>query len=284
LFERECSIQRRHQKIIEETPSPLLDPALRDEMGAAAVAAAKSVGYRNAGTIEFIVDPGNRKFYFLEMNTRLQVEHPITELVTGLDLVHWQIKIATGEPLPFRQEDLTQRGHAIECRLYAEDPANGFLPASGNLLQFHEPHGPGIRLDSGYSTGDEITLYYDPLIAKLIVQAEDRPQAIRRMQAALRETVLLGLSTNWQFLQDVLADPEFQSGQAHTNWVEQRFAGWQSPDCPLPPDVLIGAALSQLLGTAAPGAAAIPANGLGAPIQQDPYNPWRVANDFRSGE
>jgi acetyl/propionyl-CoA carboxylase alpha subunit len=209
LFERECSVQRRHQKIIEETPSPFLNDSLRQQMGAAAVAAAQAVGYQNAGTIEFIVDPDHEQFYFLEMNTRLQVEHPVTELVTGLDLVQWQIRIAAGEHLTLRQADLHQRGHAIECRLYAEDPANNFLPATGKLLQFVEPRGPGVRVDAGYSSGDEVSIHYDPLLAKVIVWGEDRPAAIRRMEAALRETVLLGLTNNNAFMQDVLADADF---------------------------------------------------------------------------
>ncbi|HEX2996717.1 MAG TPA: acetyl-CoA carboxylase biotin carboxylase subunit, partial [Anaerolineales bacterium] len=195
LFERECSVQRRHQKIIEEAPSPLLTTELREEMGRAAVAAAQSVGYYNAGTVEFIVDPDTLKFFFLEMNTRLQVEHPVTELVTGLDLVHWQIRVAAGEPFPFTQSQLTQRGHAIECRVYAEDPTSGFLPSTGKLLQFIEPRGPGIRVDSGFTGGDEVTHFYDPLLAKLIVHAEDRPSAIQRMQAALRDFVVHGVVT-----------------------------------------------------------------------------------------
>ncbi len=177
LFERECSIQRRHQKIIEETPSPLLDDELRDQMGAAAVAAARAVDYVNAGTLEFLVD-GQRNFYFLEMNTRLQVEHPVTEEVTGIDLVKLQIRVAAGEPLPFAQGDLIQRGHAIECRIYAEDPANDFLPSVGTVLQVVEPSGPGIRIDAGITTGDEITIHYDPMIAKLIVRAENRADAV----------------------------------------------------------------------------------------------------------
>jgi acetyl/propionyl-CoA carboxylase alpha subunit len=244
LFERECSVQRRHQKIIEETPSSILKRfALRQQMGAAAVAAAQAVGYQNAGTIEFIVDPESEQFYFLEMNTRLQVEHPVTELVTGLDLVQWQIRIAAGERLTFPQDDLHQRGHAIECRLYAEDPANNFLPATGKLLQFVEPRGPGVRVDAGYSSGDEVSIHYDPLIAKVIVWAEDRPAAIRRMQAALRETVLLGLTNNNAFLQDVLADADFQRGNMYTTWVEEHFGDWQPPHCELPLEVLAAAAL-----------------------------------------
>jgi acetyl-CoA carboxylase biotin carboxylase subunit len=278
LFERECSVQRRHQKIIEETPSPLLDPALRREMGQAAVAAVRAVGYTNAGTVEFIVDPQTRQFYFLEMNTRLQVEHPITEQATGVDLAQWQIRIAAGEQLPFAQEDLRQQGHAIECRLYAEDPANNFLPATGKLLRFIEPRGPGVRVDSSVTSGDEISIHYDPLIAKLIVQAEDRPSAIRKMQAALRETVLLGLTTNWQFLQDVLAHPDFVAGRADTTWVERTFGEWQHPHCELPPEVLVAAALTQFQ---CPGEVPATTN---ASSRHDPYSPWRTGNSFRLGE
>jgi acetyl-CoA carboxylase biotin carboxylase subunit len=275
LFERECSIQRRHQKIIEETPSALLDEALRAKMGTAAVAAAQAAGYRNAGTIEFIVDPRSRAYYFLEMNTRLQVEHAITEMVTGIDLVQWQIRIAAGEPFPYSQSELSQRGHAIECRLYAEDPANGFLPASGPLLRFIEPAGPGVRIDSGFTSGDQITTYYDPLIAKLVTYAEDRPMALRRMQTALRDTVLLGIPTNWQFLQDVLAHPDFQAGAASTTWVEQTFSSWQPPQCPLPPEVVLAAALLQ-------GSQSRPVGAEGG--LPDPYSPWRRPDGFRLGE
>ena len=215
LFERECSIQRRHQKIIEETPSPLLDDELREAMGNAAVAAAQAVDYVNAGTVEFIVDPDTRQFYFLEMNTRLQVEHPITEMLTGLDLAQWQIRIAAGEKLPLSQNELSRRGHAIECRLYAEDPASGFLPATGKLLKWQPPTGPGVRVDSGVSTGTDVGVYYDPLLAKVIVQAEDRPTAIRKMRTALQDTVVLGLTTNRDFLLDVLEHETFQNGTGH---------------------------------------------------------------------
>jgi 3-methylcrotonyl-CoA carboxylase alpha subunit len=279
LFERECSVQRRHQKIIEETPSPLLDVGLRAKMGAAAVAAARAVGYQNAGTIEFIVDPERKEFYFLEVNTRLQVEHPITEMVSGMDIVQWQIRIAAGEPLPITQGELHQRGHAIECRLYAEDPSNNFLPATGPLLRFHEPKGPGVRVDSGYTSGDEITIHYDPLIAKVITYAEDRTAAIRKLQSTLKETVLLGLTTNWQFLQDVLADPEFGEGQVYTTWVEDNFEDWQPPQCELPPEVLIAAALTQFQTTGIPDSGASAGK-----MSQDPYSPWRVANGFRISE
>jgi acetyl-CoA carboxylase biotin carboxylase subunit len=273
VFERECSVQRRYQKIIEETPSPLLDESLRERMGAAAVAAAQACGYQNAGTVEFIVDPTTRQFFFLEMNTRLQVEHPITELVTGLDLVKWQIRIAAGEALPYRQKDLSQRGHAIECRLYAEDPAEHFLPAAGPLLTFHQPWGPGVRFDAGFTSGDEISVHYDPLIAKLITFGEDRQAAILKMETALRHTVLLGVNNNIHFLQDVLAHPDFQAGEVHTTWVEATFGGWQAPQCDLPAEVLIAAALSQWQSS-----------GPEAPTHEDdPYSPWRQGDSFRQG-
>jgi acetyl-CoA carboxylase biotin carboxylase subunit len=274
LFERECSVQRRHQKIVEETPSPFLDADLRARMGAAAVAAAQAAGYRNAGTIEFIVDPVTSGFYFLEMNTRLQVEHPVTELVVGLDLVEWQLRIASGEALPFAQADLAQRGAAIECRLYAEDPANNFLPATGPLLTFVEPKGPGIRVDTGFTSGDAITIHYDPLVAKISAWAADRPAAIRRMQAALRDTVLLGLTHNGQFLQDLLADPDFLEGKVYTTWVEGHFGDWQPPQCSIPPEALAGIALAQL-GSAAAAPAGADQSG------PNPFSPWRNANGFR---
>jgi acetyl-CoA carboxylase biotin carboxylase subunit len=280
LFERECSVQRRHQKIIEETPSPFLDEELREKMGAAAVAAARATGYQNAGTIEFIIDPARRSFYFLEMNTRLQVEHPVTELVTGLDVVQWQLRIAAGEALPFAQKQLSQRGHAIECRLYAEDPANNFLPASGRLLRFIEPTGPGVRVDSGFISGDEITVHYDPLIAKLIVYAEDRPSAIRKIRSALRETVILGLTTNWQFLNDVLAAPDFLAGKVYTTWVEESFEDWQPAHCDLPEEVLAAAALAQFKQEPAGSSQGLLVTN---PID-DPYSPWRAENGYRTGE
>ena len=274
LFERECSVQRRHQKIIEETPSPLLTPELREEMGKAAVAAAKAVNYYNAGTIEFIIDPDTLKFYFLEMNTRLQVEHPLTELVTGIDLVHWQIRVANGERFPFEQSHFTQRGHALECRVYAEDPTNGFLPSTGKLLQCIEPRGPGIRLDSGFAAGSEVTHFYDPLLAKLIVHAEDRGSAIQRMQAALREFVVHGVVTNIDFLQGVLSHPDFANGQVTTLWVETNF-NWAPPSDPSI-ESLIAVSLADL--TVANRESKIENQN-----EPDPYSPWKATSGFRIG-
>ncbi|MBI5297830.1 MAG: acetyl-CoA carboxylase biotin carboxylase subunit [Chloroflexi bacterium] len=268
LFERECSVQRRHQKIIEETPSPLLTPELRAQMGEAAVAAAKAVNYFNAGTVEFIADPDTLKFYFLEMNTRLQVEHPVTELVAGLDLVQWQLRIAAGEPFPFTQSDFHQRGHAIECRVYAEDPAGGFLPSTGRLLQFIEPRGPGIRVDAGFRAGDEVTHFYDPMLAKLIVHAENREAATQRMQAALREFIVHGVTTNIDFMGALLAHEDFKNGQVTTRWVETKF-GWQAEEPTV--EALIAAAVaemgqkSQVEGQSA-----------------EAYSPWKVACGFRN--
>ncbi|MGH2582882.1 MAG: acetyl-CoA carboxylase biotin carboxylase subunit [Anaerolineales bacterium] len=243
LFERECSLQRRRQKIVEETPSPLLNDKLREEMGSAAVAAAKSVGYTNAGTVEFLVDPQTRTFYFLEMNTRLQVEHPITELVCNLDLVQWQLRIAAGESLPFTQNEAQQRGHAIECRIYAEDAETGFLPATGTAHQVILPEAPGIRVDNGIAEGSPITTHYDPLLAKIVVYAEERKDALRRMQMALQKTVFLGLTTNIEFLQDLLLHPDVLAGNYDTRTVEREFANWSRGE-QLPPEVLIAAALA----------------------------------------
>jgi 3-methylcrotonyl-CoA carboxylase alpha subunit len=219
LGERECSIQRRHQKILEESPSPALSPALRQEMGEAAVRAARSAGYVNAGTVEFVLDQQGR-YYFLEMNTRLQVEHPVTELVTGLDLVHLQFAVAAGQPLPFGQEQVHVRGHAIEVRLYAEDPVT-FLPAIGRLALHEPPSGPGVRVDSGLTTGDEVTVHYDPMIAKLIVNGPDRPAAIARLQEALDSYAVLGLTTNLPLLRALVAHPAYAAGDTHTGFLSE---------------------------------------------------------------
>jgi len=245
LFERECSTQRRHQKIIEESPSPLLDDAVRARMGAAAVEAARAVGYANAGTVEFIATPEGH-FYFLEMNTRLQVEHPVTELVTGLDIVKLQFQIATGDPLPFTQADVSQRGHAIECRIYAEDPYNGFLPAIGTVERFIPPEGPGIRVDSGIQSGDVITIHYDPMIAKLIVYDSTRAGAIRRMQTALAQTVILGTTTNIPFLQALLAHPTFLAGKVDTRFVNTHLNDLLPEPPPVPDAALVAAALMEV--------------------------------------
>ena len=220
LGERECSIQRRHQKIIEESPSVALTPALRAEMGAAAVRIAKAAGYVNAGTMEFMLD-ADKRFYFLEMNTRLQVEHPVTELVSGLDLVRHQLLIAAGEPLTLKQEEIGPRGHAIEVRLYAEDPEQNFLPSTGTISQFSASGGPGIRVDSGIETGDEITQYYDPMIAKLIVSGENRAAAIARLQSMLAHTVVFGVATNLALLQAIAAHPAFREGKTFTSFLEE---------------------------------------------------------------
>jgi len=226
LYERECSVQRRHQKVIEEAPSPALvdHPEIREKMGNAAVAAARACGYENAGTVEFLFDPTTNDFYFLEMNTRLQVEHPVTELVTGFDLVREQLLIASGQSISIRQEDVVHRGHAIECRLYAEDPANGFLPDTGTVTSLVRPEGPWVRVDSGVESGSEIGVFYDPLVAKLIVWGIDRDAAIRRMHRALGEYRVAGLTTNIGFNRWVMANPRFISGNFDTRFIEQEFS------------------------------------------------------------
>ncbi|MCX5226367.1 biotin carboxylase N-terminal domain-containing protein [Streptomyces sp. NBC_00233] len=222
LGERECSLQRRHQKIIEEAPSVLLTPEIRASMGAAAVEAARSCGYVGAGTVEFIVPGGDpSSYYFMEMNTRLQVEHPVTELITGVDLVEWQLRVASGEPLPFAQEDITLTGWAIEARICAEDPSRGFLPSGGTVLALNEPAGEGVRTDSGLSEGTEVSSLYDPMLSKVIVHAEDRPTALRRLRAALADTVTLGVPTNAGFLRRLLAHEDVMKGALDTGLVER---------------------------------------------------------------
>ncbi len=220
LFERECSVQRRHQKVVEETPSPLLTPAIRAEMGAHAVAAAKACNYHGAGTIEFIVDD-NLNYYFLEMNTRLQVEHPITERVVGVDLVKEMINIANGKPLSCRQEDLKQSGHAIECRIYAEDPEQNFMPSPGTIRHISEPLGLGVRHDGYVYEGYTIPIYYDPMISKLIVWAPNRDEAIGRMSRALHEYKITGVKTSIPFLARIMESPVFRSGKYNTHFIEE---------------------------------------------------------------
>lgn len=222
LFERECSVQRRHQKVVEEAPSSILTPELRQQMGEAAVNAAKAANYFNAGTIEFILDD-KMNFYFLEMNTRLQVEHPVTEQITGLDLVKLQIKIAEGEPLPFKQEDLTIKGHAIEVRVYAEDPANNFLPDIGTLVTYKRPQGHGIRVDDGFEEGMAIPFYYDPMIAKMICTAHTRQEAVDKMIRAIDEYEITGVETTLGFCKFVMQHEAFRSGNFDTKFVENYF-------------------------------------------------------------
>jgi len=246
LGERECSLQRRHQKILEEAPSALLTEAQRAAMGAAAVDAARAVDYTGAGTVEFIVgSDAPDEYFFMEMNTRLQVEHPVTELVTGLDLVELQLRVAAGEPLPITQDDVALRGHAIEARIYAEDPAGGFLPTGGRILALHEPSGPGIRVDSGVVEGGVVGSDYDPMLAKVIAHGADRADALRRLDGALRDTVLLGLGTNIGFLRALLADADVRTARLDTALVGRRAAALVA--AALPDDVLVAAAVHALL-------------------------------------
>ena len=245
LGERECSIQRRYQKVIEEAPSSLLDPSLREEMGEAAVRAAKAAGYRNAGTIEFLMDKA-KNYYFLEMNTRLQVEHPVTEMVTGIDLVKEQIKIASGERLSLKQEDIQIRGHAIECRIYAEDPANDFMPSTGRIDYLRSPAGFGIREDSGIFEGWEISLYYDPLMSKLIAWGGDRQEAICRMRRALEEYQISGVKTTIPFCTRVMKNENFIKGDFDTHFIEKEMGDLGKEDGELEEIAAIAAVLFQL--------------------------------------
>ncbi len=275
LFERECSVQRRHQKVLEESPSPFVTPALRERMGATAVQAARAIGYTGAGTFEFLVD-AQREFYFLEVNTRLQVEHPVTELVCGVDLVREQIRVAAGLPLSFRQEDLAQRGHAIEARICAEDPDNGFLPCIGRVDALALPGGPGVRLDSALFAGLEITLWYDSLLAKLIVHGRDRDEALTRMKQALAEMKIADLRTNIAFLGRVVRGEEFASGTYDTGLIGRMQANG------VPEDVLLAAAMVAVAVSAETARRGRPqgAQGLASP------DPWKLEgrrNAMRGG-
>jgi acetyl-CoA carboxylase biotin carboxylase subunit len=278
LGERECSIQRRHQKLLEESPSPALDPGLRREMGETAVRAMRAAGYNNAGTVEFLLDKAGR-FYFLEVNARLQVEHPVTELVTGVDLVRQQILIASGAPLALRQEDVAQRGHAIECRIYAEDAKTGFLPSAGRIVLLREPKGPGVRFDSGIAEGFEVPVYYDPILAKLIVWAEDRETARLRMAAALEDCVILGIHTTAGFLRDVVDHPEFRTGRATTSFIGKHFASWGTGEGEEDRKRLaLAAAAFEALspGRTAGGRAAVGK-------KKDAVSPWATLGRWRAG-
>src|SRR5258705_3029417 len=244
MGERECSIQRRHQKGLEESPSPIVDAVMRRRMGEVAVQVAQAARYTNAGTVEFLVDE-HKNFYFLEMNTRLQVEHPVTELITGLDLVHLQIRIANGEHLPFKQDDIMIRGHAIECRIYAEDPGNNYFPSPGKITLLTEPSGPGIRRDSGMYEGWTLPIDYDPLLAKLIGYGTDRQQAIMRLQRALNEYFVVGIKTNISLFQRILQDTDFQAGELDTGYLDRLLARKRKTpsDAPEPAFAAIAAGL-----------------------------------------
>ena len=268
LGERECSIQRRHQKLIEEAPSVAIDASLRKQMGEAAVEAARAVGYVNAGTIEFLLDE-EKHFYFLEMNTRLQVEHPVTELITQVDLVHEQIHIASGGKLGLKQESIARRGHAIECRIYAEDPETDFMPSCGRIDRLREPAGPGIRVDSGVYEGFEVPVFYDPLIAKLLVWAPDRQRALRRMHRALSEYLITGVRTTIDFLMDVMEDERFRRGNFNTHFIEETVAK----------DDAVSEAVIRAAGIVAAMAVHDRASAGRSSAERGSrrYNPWKVA-------
>ena len=246
LGERDCSIQRRHQKVLEESPSPAVSPELRRQMGEVAVRAAQAAGYTNAGTVEFLLAPDGR-FYFLEVNARLQVEHPVTEEVTGMDLVREQLRIAAGEPLGYDQSGIQRRGWAVECRIYAEDPSSGFLPSTGRLVGYRPPGGPGVRVDSGVEEQGEIGVYYDPMIAKLIVRGGDRPQALERMARALREFLVLGVKTSIPLHRWLVAHPDVRSGQVDTAWLERAWSAADAQSLITPDDVETAAIAAALL-------------------------------------
>lgn len=280
LYERECSIQRRYQKIIEEAPSPAVDKDLRKRMTSAALSLARAAGYYSAGTVEFLVDERG-DFFFLEMNTRLQVEHPVTEEVTGLDLVGWQIRVAAGEALDFEQEDLRLRGHAIECRLYAEDPATGFLPSTGRLALYRSPHGPGLRCDDGVATGSVISPHYDPMLAKIIAVGSDRDAARRRMVRAMRDTVALGVRTNISYLLAVLEHPDFVAGRTFTAFLGEH-PELASAEPIVDGDVWLAAAALEALGAAADD----PASGtvvVAAENGGPSSDPWMRLGRWRNG-
>ncbi len=275
LNERECSAQRRYQKVIEESPSPFLTPALRAQMGAAAVAAARAIGYVNAGTVEFIVD-ADGGFYFMEINTRLQVEHPVTELVTGLDLVEWQLRVSAGEPLPLAQDEVRQRGHAIEVRLYAEDPSQNFLPGSGRLDTLRLPApSPNMRVDAGVAEGDAVTIFYDPMIAKLIVWDEDRPRALARLREALADCAVVGPKSNIEFLEHLIRHPAVVNASIDTGYLDRHLDEVLTDDPPAP-CLLAAAATAALLHDEAATLA-------DARAGADPHSPWAIADGWRLG-
>ncbi len=278
LLERECSVQRRYQKIIEESPSPSLTEERRGAMGRAAVRAAVACGYEGAGTVEFLaLEDGSH--YFLEMNTRLQVEHPVTELLTGIDIVQWQIRVAAGARLAFGQDDVRGRGHAIECRINAEDPGRDFAPSAGRILVARFPEGPGIRVDQGFEGGDEVPIHYDSLLAKLLVHAEDRPAAIRRMLSALDRTAVLGVATNVEYLKAILRNERFVAGRTTTTFVQDEMSDWAPAAAAIDDDAIVAMALADHLASAARRGG----DGEPAARDADPYSPWRATDGFRVG-
>jgi 3-methylcrotonyl-CoA carboxylase alpha subunit len=277
LLERECSIQRRHQKVLEECPSPALAESLRAAMGEAAVAAGAAVDYVGAGTVEFMLTEDG-DFYFLEMNTRLQVEHPVTEEVLGVDLVAAQLSVAEGKPLPWTQEQLQPRGHAIEVRLYAEDARRGFLPATGRLTRYVAPSGPGVRHDAGVEQGSEVSHHYDPMLAKLIVKGSDRAQAIGRLRAALDEWTVHGVVTNLPFLQRLVSHPAFEAGETHTGFIEEHFPDGLAASEEPSDAALVALALFDLIG----GSAGVNLNAEGDSAS-DRFSPWRSLTGWQGG-
>jgi acetyl-CoA carboxylase biotin carboxylase subunit len=279
LGERECSLQRRHQKVVEEAPSPIVDPDMRKRMGEVAVRVAQAAGYTNAGTVEFLVDQ-ERNFYFLEMNTRLQVEHPVTELITGLDLVHLQIRIAAGERLPFTQEEVMIRGHAIECRIYAEDPDNNYFPSPGKITLLLLPSGPGIRRDSGMYEGWTVPMDYDPLLAKLIGYGTDREQAISRLTRALNEYFVGGIKTNISLFRRILSDPDFRAAKMDTGFLD-RLLKQKKAEAPADPKAVevavIAAGIFAALGSAAAGTGERPIATVSANSEPRVPSNWKIA-------
>ena len=265
LGERECSIQRRHQKVLEEAPSTIVDPDMRRRMGEVAVKVAQAAGYTNAGTVEFLVDQ-QKNFYFLEMNTRLQVEHPVTELITGLDLVHLQIRIASGEKLPFTQSDITIRGHAIECRIYAEDPDNNYFPSPGKITLLLPPSGPGVRHDSGTYEGWTVPIDYDPLLAKLIGYGTDRRQAIMRLYRALSEYFVAGIKTNISFFQRILRHPDFRAGKLDTGFLDRLLAQGDAEVAARAPEPRVVAAIAGMFAVLDPASSPARNGNAAAPV------------------